>query len=359
MMETTRKKREESQSAFEFIDAQVESYKRQLEVAELALKDFSALNIDVNEASVSSSVSRYKNQIQILELGIEDSISRMASYQTELKREPEFLEIETERQQSFEERQLESFERQLADLRLSYLDTHPDIVSLMDQIKVLQTKADVIIADANENKNFTQVENPAFTSLKEVINAERADLNAQQNRLKSTTRLLQSEMANAETVAEKQAKYKELTRDYSVTKDVYEDMLKRRESARLSMTLDIEGQGVSYKIHEPASYPVSSDGLQLLHFAAIGPLLGLAVPAGLIVLLVLMDPRIRSASFMEDNLPAHINLITTIPMYEGAISELASKRSLIVLAAFTFLYMMLYVLFSSGASALSVLGVSL
>ena len=117
---------------------------------------------------------------------------------------------------------------------------------------------------------------------------------------------MQTELANAETVAAKQATYKELTRDYDVTKDVYEDMLKRRESARLSMTLDIEGQGVSFKIHEPASYPLRSDGLQLMHFAAIGPVLGLALPVGLIVLLVIMDPRIRSASFMVDKLPSHM-----------------------------------------------------
>jgi polysaccharide chain length determinant protein (PEP-CTERM system associated) len=359
MSETARKKREESQSAFEFIDAQVETYKRQLEIAELALKEFSAQNIDVTEASVSSRVTRYKNEIQVLELEIEDGISRLSSYQEELAKEGEFLDIETERTQSFEERQLESFERQLADLRLSYLDTHPDIVSLMDQIEALQAKVDAIVAEAEENKSFSQIENPAYTSLKELISSERADLNAKQNRLRSTTRLLEAEMANAETVASKQATYKELTRDYSVTKDVYEDMLKRRESARLSMTLDIEGQGVSYKIHEPASYPISSDGLQLFHFAAIGPVIGLGVPAGLIILLVLLDPRIRSASFMEDNLPSHINLITTIPMYNSAVTELASKRSLIVLAALISMYMVLYALMSSGLPNTGLFGLSL
>jgi len=359
LSETARKKREESQSAFEFIDAQVTSYKRQLEVAEDRLKEFSALNIDITEQSVSERVIRYKNDIQLLGLAIEDSEVRLASYNTQLAKEAEFLEIETERAETFEERQLESFERQLAELRLSYLDTHPDIISLQDQIASLQVKVDEIIAQAGTNKTYAQIENPAYTSLKEVINSERAELIASKNRLSSTERLLQSELKNAQTVATKQATYQELTRDYSVTKDVYEDMLKRRESARLSMTLDIEGQGVSYKIHEPASYPVNSDGIQLVHYAVIGPLLGMLAPFGLIVLLVLMDKRVRSASFMSDNLPSHISLMTTIPMYNSAVSELASKRSLMLMGGGFLLYLVVYVIFSNGTTALSALGISL
>ncbi|MEJ2043928.1 MAG: hypothetical protein P8X74_18780 [Reinekea sp.] len=355
LAETSRKKREESQSAFDFIDAQVTKYKQQLETAEQALKEFSAQNIDMTEASVSTQVSKLKNEIQLLELEIEDNQARLQSYEFELAKEPEFLELEAERAQSFEERQLEAFEQQLAQLRLTYLDTHPDIISLQDQIAGLRVKVDDIVAAAEKNKKLNKVENPAYTNLKGVINSERAELNARKNRLANTKKLLQAELANAETVAEKQAVYKELTRDYAVTKDVYEDMLKRRESARLSMTLDIEGQGVTYKIHEPASYPLRSDGLQLIHYAAVGPVLGFAVPLGLIVLLIIVDPRVRSASFMEDNLPAHINVMTTIPMYNGAVTELASKRSLILIGVFIVLYMVVYSVFGIGIGSIMAL----
>ena len=358
LSETARKKREESQSAFEFIDAQVSTYKRQLEEAEGRLKDFSALNIDITEQSVVNRVTQFKNEIQVLKLNIQDSVSRLSSFETELVKESEFLRIETQRIQSFEERQLETFEQQLADLRLTYLDTHPDIISLKDQVDSLRGQVAAIMAEAAANKNFSKVENPSYTSLKEVINTERADLTANRSRLSNIERLLAGELSNAETVAAKQATRQELSRDYAVTKEVYEDMLKRRENARLSMTLDIEGQGVSYKIHEPASYPLKSNGLQLIHFALMGPLLGLAVPLGLIVLLVLMDPRIRSASFMNENLPAHLRLITTIPMYNSAISEFTSKRSLLLLGGLCLFYMLIYALLSTGSSALTALGLS-
>ena len=45
-----------------------------------------------------------------------------------------------------------------------------------------------------------------------------------------------------------------------VNKGIYDDLLKRRERARVSMSLDIEGQGMNYKINETAQYPTSPVG---------------------------------------------------------------------------------------------------
>ncbi len=350
--ETSRKKREESQGAFEFIDAQVESYKKQLEEAEDKLKVFSSENIDVSEQSVASRVGDLKHSIQIVELEVQDSQARLGSFEVQLKSEPKFLEVEVQPQQTYQERQLESYEQQLANLRLSYLDSHPDIISLISQIDSLKSQ---IAADkaAGGGRTVEQVENPAYTNLKDVINEERANLDAKRKRLSNLSSLLALEMKNAQVVAEKQATYSELTRDYSVTKGVYDDMLKRRESARLSMTLDVQGQGVTYKIHEPPLFPVNWEGMQLKHYALIGPVLGGAFPLGLILALVVLDPRVRSASFMEQNLPPQIEMITSVPVYENVISEYSSKRSILILVGVTILYLFVYGLFSLGVDVMS------
>ncbi len=180
--ETSRKKREESQSAFEFIDAQVESYKKQLEAAEQQLKEFSAENIDVSKESVSSRVTSLKRDIQIIELELQDTQARLSSFESQLVAEPKFLEVEIQPQQTYQEKQLESYEQQLANLRLSYLDTHPDIVSLISQIDALKVSISKDKA-ATDDRTTTQLENPAYTNLKDVINQERANLDAKRQRL--------------------------------------------------------------------------------------------------------------------------------------------------------------------------------
>lgn len=355
--ETSRKKREESQSAFEFIDSQVQSYKKQLEDAEQQLKEFSAANIDVSENSVSSRVSSLKQDIQAIELEVQDSNARLNSFETQLLTEPQFFNVESTGvgTLSYAERQLETFEQQLANLRLSYLDTHPDIVSLLGQIDTLRTQIESEAKASPETKKFDQVENPAYTNLKDAYNQEQANLNAKQQRLRNLNTLLASELANAEIAAEKQATYADLTRDYDVTKGVYDDMLKRRESARLSMTLDVQGQGVTYKIHEPPLYPIKWEGMQLVHYALIGPAFGLAVPLGLILALVVLDPRIRSSSFMEQNLPPQIELITSVPVYENVVSQYSSKRSLILLGLFLVVYLLVYGVFVIGVDDINAL----
>src|SRR3546814_4245213 len=52
--------------------------------------------------------------------------------------------------------------------------------------------------------------------------------------------------------ADSEAVTAELTRDYTVNRDVYQDLLKRRESARVSMNLDADQDGPSFAVQNPA-----------------------------------------------------------------------------------------------------------
>src|SRR5690606_19829483 len=97
------------------------------------------------------------------------------------------------------------------------------------------------------------------------------------------------------------AKLAELTRDNEVNKEIYDDLLKRREKARVSMRLDVEGQGLNYKIHEPAAYPLAPSGIRFLHFAIAGLFLGLLAPIGILAAVLQVDPRVRVASIFEEN----------------------------------------------------------
>ena len=106
-------------------------------------------------------------------------------------------------------------------------------------------------------------------------------------------------------------------------------MLQRKEAARLSMTLDIEGQGVSYRIQEPASFPLKPSGILFIHFAILGPILGFLIPLGLIVLYVLVDPHFRSARALQRQLPPDVELIGVVPHYRSPLSERLFKKDMI------------------------------
>lgn len=324
------RKRTESSGAFAFIDEQANLYKRQLEAAEESLKQFKSRNLYLTEGSVNTRVNQLRGQIEELKLKIDELRTRKGSIENQLKSESRFV-ASRGAAEGYRER-IATLQNQLDVLRLQYTESYPDIVSLKDQILELelameraQSGATSVIGAVNP------VENPLYEELRLQLSATELDLNAQAKRLQTLENLLQEEYDRAEQVAINEAELAELTRDYDVTKQIYEEMLERREKARLSMTLDIEGQGVSYRIQEPAVYPLQPSGLRFVHFFAAAPGAGILVAFGLVVAFVMLDPRLRSPSLLRMQLPDDVELLGVIPHVYTPLSKRVFRSDVLVL----------------------------
>ena len=173
-----------------------------------------------------------------------------------------------------------------------------------------------------------------------MIATEKVDVNAARRRLQRTEQQLEEERKRMERIAERQAELAELTRDYDVTRSIYEDMLERKERARLSMTLDIEGQGVTFRVQEPANFPIQPDGLRFLHFVMAGPLLGVLFPLGLLVVYVYFDPRIRFASSLESI--SSVPILGVVPHMSTPLTKRIMRTDVILLGLFVIVVMAVY-----------------
>lgn len=319
--ETARQKKEESLSAYTFIDTQVQSYRRQLKLAEEKLKTFKADNVDGTEASVNSQISLLRAKTEDIKIDIEESNARIGSIKKQLSNESEYQEVKGRLQEHNLRR--EFLLKELESLRLSYQESYPDIVSLKTQLAELDShienvrSKESVVSSGVEGK----LENPLYEELRKQLSDAEVNKGAQERRLSSTEKLLDQEYARAQKVAGNQAELSELTRDYDVIREVYEEMLSRKESARLSMTLDIEGQGVSYKIQEPAAFPLRPSGLRFIHLALLAPFLGLLLPLALLVVYIVVDPRFRSVNKMHEELPDDIELLGVVPHYNTPLAS--------------------------------------
>tara|TARA_Y100001001_G_scaffold84981_1_gene83193 strand:- start:12171 stop:13742 length:1572 start_codon:yes stop_codon:yes gene_type:complete len=314
---TVSKKRSESRSAFEFIDSQVKSYQRQLEEAEQRLKDFKSENQEGTEGSVLGRIENLRRDIENLKLEIQQTESEVRLTRSQLEKEEPVRRITVDPGRSSAERRLATLRQEMDSLLLRFHEKHPDVVSIKDQIADLENQVSTQSDDSREGSVTEVLENPVYENLKIQLSESSTRLEVQKNRLASLRRLLEEAFKRSQRVAENQAELSELTRDYDVTRGVYEDMLQRRERARLSMTLDVQGEGVSYKIQEPASYPARWDGLQLIQVGLAGPFLGSALVLGLVTLLVMLDQRLRSPRGLQLALPESIPVLTTIPHYRS------------------------------------------
>jgi polysaccharide chain length determinant protein (PEP-CTERM system associated) len=300
------KQRSESREAFHFIDNQVKQYKEQLVQAEEELKGFHATNLDGTDSGVDASISRLRAQIAELKINLDEDKTTILVLKKQLANEQEYstskftADVYGER--------LASLEARKSTLLLNYTEDYPDVISVNAQIADIKrimydSENTVDRVDKSEGEEGS-ILNPLYQELRSRLSLVQTEVKAKGKRLVALEGLKDQEYERRKRIAGRGAEQAELTRDYGVTQRIYEDMLERKEKARLSMTLNIEGQGVTYRVHEPATLPTSPVGLRFLHFVLMGPLLGLFSIIGLAVLYVLLDQRIRFADGLQNlNVP--------------------------------------------------------
>lgn len=313
MQESLEAKERESREAYEFIDSQVVAYHAQLIDAESRLKEFRANNQDSgpgSETDVRTRIIQLRTGIEQAQTGLSELRMREASLQAQLNGEAELSGARTRSGEM--QIRLGELQEQLDRLRLEYTDEYPDVVRLRHQITDLQSSL-IAVQEAErtgERDESATMRNPLYQELRSDLAQVRSNAAGLTARISGNEELLKAELQRGRRVADSEADLAELTRDYEVNRDIYQDLLRRRENARVSMNLDAEKRGLTFRVQEPAALPLQPSGLRLLHFAAAGLVFGLLIPVGLLVAYVHYDPRVRTASMLanQQSLPVLVSI---------------------------------------------------
>lgn len=301
--ENSAKKRKESRSAYDFIDKQVKSYESILAEVEQKLKKFLSENVDGTESEANSRMANLRRQLELAEIERTELIARAESLESELQNVQPMLN--QGRTADAYTRRIREKEAQLDDLRLRYHDTYPDIVALKEQIAELRNQRYRASQSGELDQSVSegdQLVNPLYQEISAEVAKTRASVRTQESRINSLQGLIAEQEKRMERIQENKAQYSELTRDMEVNEQIYNDLLKRREKARVSMHLDIEGQGLNYRINETAQYPLDPTGPQFQMFASAGLILGALAPFGLAAGVLQVDPRIRARKQLEEGI---------------------------------------------------------
>jgi hypothetical protein len=124
----------------------------------------------------------------------------------------------------------------------------------------------------------------------------------------------------ADTVPLKEAEFKRLNRDYGVIKRNYEQLLGRRESAKLASDLETKADQVQFRIVDPPQLPLKPSGPNRLLF--LSAVLAVGLGAGVAFAFAL--------SQIDDSIPNVLRLRETfaLPVLGGvsAIMSAAQRR---------------------------------
>jgi protein tyrosine kinase modulator len=347
IQESTTAQTRESTDAFEFINSQVNIYHDKLASAEQALKEFRSSHVDARpgtEAEVTAKITQLQGVVEKTSLAIKEARIKEKALADQLSGEAAIASSVT-REGQFVAR-IAELQNRLDTLRLSYLDTYPDIVQLKHQIEELRVLVDEERkkreerSDAIRSGDPSAVEetvrvNPIYQKLRSDFLDTKTNIQTLTARLNETQQMLDTEVARARKLYGGEATLAELTRDYEVNRDIYHDLLKRRENARVSKNLDVDKQGLTMRIQEPAVLPVEPSGFRFLHFAIAGVALGILVPIGILVGLQQVDPRLRVPALVAER--TGIAVLAVLPHLMSPRQERRMERSLKLLAGVVFI----------------------
>jgi polysaccharide chain length determinant protein (PEP-CTERM system associated) len=337
-----------SRSAYQFIDAQVESYQRALGDADKKLREYRSSNPDAMpgvDTDVSARIAELRRAADNASMDLADVGAQERQLMGQLSRESQLTTISRSTQTNV---QLATLQAEQDRLMLSYTDQHPDVVRVRNQIRDLQSQARSGARSSGITvlPGATPSMNPVYQQLRTQLAEVRRQGAASASRLATAQALLREELERSRRILGDEGKVTALTRAQEVNKEMYEDLLKRRENARVSMSLDADGRSLGFQIQEPATVPLLATGLRLTHFAAAGLLLAVLVPLLMLSMLVKHDPRVRSPMQIERD--AGLPVLGTIPLhFTQHQSEMHARRlrlGSILIAAVPLIYGLVFLL---------------
>ena len=358
--QTVESKERERRDAFAFIDSQTEEYRKKLTDAEDKLKRYRAGTDDArpgSETDVNARIGQLRVQAENARIDLIEQRSREQALRAQLSGESTLLAVQT-READYYHR-LADLQAELDRLLLSYTANHPDVVRVRHQMQDLQGELEreqqrqaqagpAAKTELGPNLRF----NPLYQELQSRLSEVRRNAAAASSRMTSSESLLQRELDRSRHIADIGDTLAELNRDYEVHRDIYQDLLKRRENARVSMQMDAEQRGLTLTIQSPAQLPLRPVSPRFYVFAVAGFGLGALIPLALVFGLLRVDPRVRSPEQIER--VAGLPVLASVSSYRGPVERRRGRRQDWRLAAMVGAVLLAY----AGVLALRLLGAS-
>ena len=225
-----------------------------------------------------------------------------------------------------QEQQLTQLEAQLSDLLARYTPEHPDVLKVKSQIEELKKK--LAQEPASKSSTVAQAplhEPPQIQQLRAKIKQDDlgiAELAKRQGQIQEQIRLIQGRV-QASPMVEQQ--FKEITRNYQTALELYNDLLKKRDSSTMATSLEHQQESETFRILDPPSLPTTPSFPNRLMLIGGGMGVGLALGFGILYLLAMMDKAMYTERDVETCLK--LPVLTTVPCFDPGLHGRSAEPS--------------------------------
>ncbi|MCG8358427.1 MAG: hypothetical protein MI920_22915 [Kiloniellales bacterium] len=325
--------RTDMDAARQFLDEQIQAYEIQLEEAEQRKARFKQRNLGLLPGSQGyhGRLERTQENLKQIKAQLQEGEAQLAVIQRELTSIPEYLTVGQGAgigPPSISETRIVELETALDNLLTRYTEKHPDVINVQRRLdrlyqereEELQAALEFVSGEGDlgsDDGDVDGIPNPLYGQLQ--IRAIEQEANVEV--LRARERELEARVAEIENLASAvpvvEAEYAKLNRDYNVLHSKYQELISRRESAKISQDREVRAEKVQFRIVEPPKVPTLPSGPNRPLYLAAATIVGLGVGVGFALLTTILDTTYAN--------PSNLGSAFRLPVY-GTVSSIASLR---------------------------------
>ncbi len=289
--------RADSADAQTFLDEQIADYEKRLIEAESRLAKFKQENVGILPGQSGGYYERMaiaKTELSTASLQLQEATHRRNELRRQIAGEdPVFLSSGNSGSQSPLDARIHSLEAKLDDLLTRYTEKYPEVVQIRNLIADLEEEKQQEIdkAFAGQSTDYSGLtSSPVYQQMRTML----AEAEARVAEMSVRVREYRARVAELEGMVDNipiiESELKQLNRDYSVVLQQHNELLARRESARISQDVEQKANDLVFRVIDPPFVPKTPNEPNKLILNSAVMLAGLGVGGGIALLLSLIYP---------------------------------------------------------------------
>lgn len=275
---TTGSSRKDMDAAQQFLDSEIESYRKQLHAAELRRADLNRRYPElfpIDNAN-GSRLDQARATLTQLLLQLSDATANRDSLRKQLESVPPLLRVDRGLSDNLSiSARLDAVRKRLDTLRLEYTEAYPDVITARRELARLEAEARNQPAVRAPGEGKAQIANAVYDQLTVKLAESEASVAGIERRLTQARRDVAGVQAALNAAPEIVAQAQDLDRDYGVLKADYESLVQRREAASIADAAHTKTDQIQFRLVDPPEVPVLPVEPKRVLFDALVLLLGI------------------------------------------------------------------------------------
>jgi len=331
------------ENARTFLDTQIQDYEQKMRQSEQRLAAFKSQNVEVLPSGVGASFSgrleEFRRDQMVAKSRADNALAARDQLRAALSSIPQFIEVSANPQVVVNggtvgggttRQRVAQLRREIAFLQSRFTEQHLDVISAKRALELAERQ----LAEETQAKDSggpdqelanARISNPVYEQLKLRLVQANADLAQAQSQVAISTSELARIQSMADVAPRIEAELADLNREYGVFRAKYEEMLNRRESARISQAVETSGDKVQFRVIEPPQVPVRPSFPNRPLLMALVFVVAIAGSCGLVFVVRFFDDTIASPRTLIEEF--HLRVLGSVSMVDTPAMAAARRRS--------------------------------